>query len=197
MFKWKGEQEVTTQTVAELEAMKVTVGALQELEEPAQRRVLTWLVDALGVESFAPVPSPSASPVLPEPDEVGLGTAREFLARKAPRTDIERVACLAYYLRHGRDTGEFETKDLSDLNTEAAGPRFSNVAYTASNAVKKNGYLAPAPNGKRQITPRGEALVEALPDREAVSGALEAFPNARRRVSGSKKRKAGNEQPEG
>jgi hypothetical protein len=50
---------------------------------------------------------------------------KEFIVQKDPRTDIERVACLAYYLTHYRDMPHFKTIDLSKLNTEAAQPKFS------------------------------------------------------------------------
>jgi len=59
---------------------------------------------------------------------------------KQPRTDVERVACLAYYLTHYRNTPYFKTLDLGKLNTEAAQPKFSNAAYASNNALKM-GYL--------------------------------------------------------
>ena len=46
---------------------------------------------------------------------------KEFLFQKQPKTDVERVACLAYYLTHYRGTPHFKTVDISKLNTEAAG----------------------------------------------------------------------------
>jgi len=44
---------------------------------------------------------------------------KDFLLEKQPRTDVERIACLAYYLTHYRATPHFKTIDLSILNTEA------------------------------------------------------------------------------
>ncbi len=57
----------------------------------------------------------------------------------------------------------FATKDLSALNTEAAGHTLSNASYAASNATKKGGFLTAAPGGKKQITARGEGLVDGVP----------------------------------
>src|SRR5689334_9935012 len=45
---------------------------------------------------------------------------KEFLLEKQPTTDVERLACLAYYLTHYRDQRYFRTEDLSKLNMEAA-----------------------------------------------------------------------------
>jgi hypothetical protein len=45
---------------------------------------------------------------------------KEFLLEKQPSTDVERIACLAYYLTHYRETLKFKTLDLAKLNTEAA-----------------------------------------------------------------------------
>src|SRR5258708_40200224 len=46
---------------------------------------------------------------------IGEQSIKEFLLEKKPITDIERITCLAYYLRHFRNTNEFKTKDLTDL----------------------------------------------------------------------------------
>src|SRR5436309_3028968 len=93
-------------------------------------------------------------------------SAKEFMVQKEPRTDVERIACLAYYLTHYRDTPHFKTIDLSKLNTEAAQPKFSNPAHAVDNATK-NGYLALATKGNKQMSAAGEQFVQALPDRDA------------------------------
>jgi hypothetical protein len=110
---------------------------------------------------------------------------KSFLASKRPTTDVERITVLAYYLDRQRGTPAFKTIDLTKLNTEAAGRNFSNATYSARNAVAL-GYLTSAGSGKKQITARGEALVEALPAREAVKAALEANPIHRRRQKANK-----------
>jgi hypothetical protein len=102
--------------------------------------------------------SPTASP-------------KEFLLAKQPRTDVERIACLAFYLTHFRDNPYFKTLDLAKLNTEAAQPKFSNTAYAATNAANM-GYLASASKGQRQLSAAGEEFVRALPDREAARAAM-------------------------
>jgi hypothetical protein len=98
-------------------------------------------------------------------------SAKDFLLSKQPRTDVERIACLAFFLTHFRDTPYFKTFDLAKLNTEAAQPKFSNAAYAAKNASNM-GYLAPATKGQRQLSAAGEEFVRALPDREAARAAM-------------------------
>jgi hypothetical protein len=180
-------------TAQELDAIKTALDALWPLDAEARARAIAGIAGALGVQQSSASPS-GVRPLLGggpaangAPGE--LGTPREFLAMKSPRTDIERITCLAYYLTYARNTPHFDTKELSELNTEAAGARFSNASYTASNATKKSGFLTAAPGGKKQITPRGEALVNALPDRQAVEAALEAMPGRPRRQSGGRRKK--------
>lgn len=182
-------------TAQELNAIKTALDALWPLDEDARARAIAGISGALGVQQSGASPGGVRQAFGVGPVTNGapgdLGTPREFLAAKSPSTDIERITCLAFYLTHARNMPHFDTKDLSELNTEAAGARFSNASYTASNATKKNGFLTAAPGGKKQITPRGEALVNALPDRQAVEAALEAMPGRPRRRPGGRRKSAG------
>jgi len=105
---------------------------------------------------------------------------KQFVLEKQPKTDVERVACLAYYLTHYRDTPHFKTLDISKLNTDAAQVKFSNAAVAVDNATKL-GYLASAIKGSKQISALGEQFVLALPDREKAKAAM-AHARPRRRV---------------
>ena len=102
---------------------------------------------------------------------------KDFMRDKQPRTDIERVACLAYYLTHYGETQHFKTLDISKLNTEAAQIKFSNPAFSVANATNA-GYLTTAERGNKQLTSLGEELVNALPDRERAKAVV---ANQRRR----------------
>src|SRR5262249_14399501 len=124
-------------------------------------------------------------------------TPRRFIAEKKPHTDVERVTCLAYYLTHMRDAPLFKTRDITQLNAEAALPRLSNPAFTVRNATQQNQFLASVGGGKKQITVRGEALVEALPERERVTEALAANPMVGRKRRGAKSRAKGKKKPTG
>jgi hypothetical protein len=122
----------------------------------------------------------------------GVGpSAKEFMKAKKPEKEIERVACLAYYLANHQDATEFNGKDITKLNTEARGPTFSNIGVHIQNASKA-GYLTTVGGGKKGITSRGEAVVEALPDREAVKAALEAHPTRARRTRRKGKKAKGS-----
>lgn len=114
---------------------------------------------------------------------------KAFLREKQPSTDVEKVACLGYYLAHYRGTPFFKTGDLSQLNTEAAQPAFSNTSYAAANALKA-GYLVPGEKGTRQLSAIGERYVEALPDKNAARDALSNAGRPRR----SKRRARGTEE---
>lgn len=113
--------------------------------------------------------------------EAGVQTAKQFMADKNPMTNMERVTCLGYYLTHHKSTPKFKTKNLTDLNREAAQPVLSNASFAARNAANR-GYLAPAGGGFKLITTLGEDLVKALPDREKLQALLKkAAPRRRKR----------------
>jgi len=111
---------------------------------------------------------------------------KEFLFQKQPRTDIERIACLAYYLTHYRDTRHFKTIDLSKLNTEAAQIKFSNTAFAVVNATNA-GLLTSAGRGAKQLSALGERYVDALPDRDAAKEILTSMRVRRRRKAAKNK----------
>jgi hypothetical protein len=186
--------------VGELKAMTAALTALEPLDVDARSRALKWLSEALGVSGALGGKTSSLNTSVNSHRENGgdaadisVMTPKQFMSMKRPTTDVERIACLAYYLTYARDTLHFKTTDLTSLNTEAAGLRFGNASQAANNAMNQNGYLAQAGKGNRQITPRGEALVEALPDREAVTAALAEHPKrGRRRKAAAKAAKSSN-----
>lgn len=123
--------------------------------------------------------SPSEISTRPAFSDSRAPSPKEFLFQKRPKTDVERITCLAFYLTHFRDTPHFKTLDLAKLNTEAAQIKFSNAAYATENAAK-SGYLAASAKGQKQITAWGEQFVAALPDREA---AMKIISQIRKRKS--------------
>jgi hypothetical protein len=122
-----------------------------------------------------------ADPSAPHFTERSELPPKEYLFQKQPRTDIERIACLAYYLTHYRDTRQFKTIDLSKLNTEAAQIKFSNTAFAVVNATNA-GLLASAGKGFKQLSALGERYVDALPDRDAAKEILSTMRIRRRRA---------------
>lgn len=115
-------------------------------------------------------------------------TPKQFLAQKKPENNYERVACLAYYLTHHRDTPHFKTGNISKLDTESA-HHFTNAALFVQHATTTYHYLSAAGGGMKQITTLGEAVVEAMPDRTKVKAAIEEHKPRGRGVAKRKKAK--------
>jgi hypothetical protein len=107
-------------------------------------------------------------------------SAKEFITQKQPTTEVERVACLAYYLTHYMGTPHFKTVDISRVNTEAAQIKLSNATVAVNNALQR-GYLAHAVKGFKQISALGEEYVAALPDREGARAIMTRRRRPRRK----------------
>jgi hypothetical protein len=116
------------------------------------------------------------------PGPGGVPAPKDFVAQKNPMNEQERVTCLAYYLYKYRKVEKFSAKELRDLNSAAAQPRFHNISYIARDAVN-TGYLASAGGGKKTISALGERVVDAMPSREKIADVFSKF--------GKKKRKKG------
>jgi hypothetical protein len=163
----------------ELEILQGIIARLRSLDEPTRIRLLQTVatffkLDLGSIGCSVPIrdalrpAGPTAAPLFSEREEI---SPKEFLMQKQPRTDVERIACLAYYLTHLRKTPHFKTADVSILNTEGAQPRFANAAHSVDNATKM-GYLVPGTKGHKQLGAMGEQFVRALPDREAAKEVL-------------------------
>jgi hypothetical protein len=171
--------------------------AIVKILVPLDVKTRTWVLNSVAAffehEAGTPTSAPSQNSSLAGPNTIArplfsedkAPSPKEFLFHKQPKTDVERIACLAFYLTHFRDMPHFKTLDLAKLNTEAAQIKFSNATYAADNAAKA-GYLAVASKGTKQITAWGEQFVTALPDREA---ALKVIAQARQRRNARRKRR--------
>ena len=101
-----------------------------------------------------------------------------------PSTDIQRIACLAHYLTHCRNTPRFKAVDISKLNTEAAQRKFANASSSVNNATQA-GYLARVSEGLKQLAAAGERFVDELPDQAAAKAAFGNRRARRQRRQGS------------
>jgi hypothetical protein len=185
----------TTSIDQELEGLKTVLHALEPLAEQQQKFVLKTVIERLGLDvptigglgkehrggggSAAGGGGAAASGSLSADGQ----TPNQLLKVKQPRTDVQRIACLAYYLTHTRGQPQFKTEDLINLNSEARGTRISNPWMSVSNATNQNKFLAPFGEGKKQITTLGEEVVEALPNQDAVKEVLKTHRKPRKRAS--------------
>ena len=158
------------------EAFRKIGDAVLPLKQELRERAYAMLGAFLGITSpnaditvGATQPAGHRSP--PQTQIASRESPKDFLFRKEPNTDVERVACLAYYLTHRRGTNHFKTIDISKLNTEAAQRKFANAATSVGNATQ-GGFLTQAGRGMKQLTAQGERYVDALPDRAAAKAAL-------------------------
>ena len=176
--------EAGTEKVDELDVMSSCFRLIDQLPEPEKKRVILWLsekfsVDLRGARQVkdgreVAISSRSSTPM-------PSGTSpKAFLALKKPDSNPERIACLAFYLTYYRETPHFKTPDITKLNVEAAQPALANAKAAVNDAAKKSHFLAAAGGGKKQITSRGEALVNNLPDREKARIALAELPLKRK-----------------
>ncbi|MGA3100404.1 MAG: hypothetical protein ABSD61_00950 [Terracidiphilus sp.] len=173
------------------EALTETVAVFRKLDDNGRARLFQTLATLFGIKSPTAEPSGPTTATFSDPGERFSKekslSPKEFLMKKQPLRDVERVACLAYYLGHYRDQPHFKTLDISKLNTEAAQSKLSNAANAVNNATKY-GYLAPGTKGMKQLSAGGEMFVEALPDRDAAKAAL-AHSRPKRGAKRSQKRK--------
>ena len=166
----------------ELQAIQNILDALEPLDESQRQFVLRTVADRLGLPAPGGTGSGAAAGTgagggAGSGASGGAAAAGEglspakFMALKKPASDIERITCLAYLLKRS-GTSIFVTRDLSKMNTTAAGGEFSNASFAANNALKAH-LLAKAGGKNKQLTMLGELVVEALPDREAVKKVIE------------------------
>jgi hypothetical protein len=174
----------------DIEALGKVLTALSSLDPTAQQWVLSTAAGRLSVPGITSLPTTTAHSskqtiTTPQGGELKDTAVKEFIRQKSPKSDVDRVACLAFYLTYARETIAFSSKDLTLLNTEAAGPKI-NMSRAVDNATKQSGYLASASKGKKQITTYGEDVVNALPNYEEVR-AIQSPSKQRRKKSKAKK----------
>jgi hypothetical protein len=112
---------------------------------------------------------------------------RAFMRLKRPTTDVQRIACLGYFLVH-TTPGKlgFSTAEIRQANTDAGAPGM-NFTRALDNATRKAKYLSKRGAREKQLTTLGEDIVVALPDQEAVKQ-TEAEAKGQRKARRKKKK---------
>jgi len=171
----------------ELQVLSQVLDALTPLEADSQTRILETAATFFRLgslrRSHSQEVTQNGDSSLSSFSEDRALSPKAFIMQKEPRSDVERVACLAYYLTHYRDTPHFKTLDISKLNTEAAQIKFSNPTVAVNNAMQMH-YLVPASGVAKQLSALGEQFVLALPNREAAKAVM-ANDRTRRRTKKS------------
>ena len=171
-------------------AVQTLITAMLEFDKDTRTRMLKTVATFFGIDSLQANGTPTnvglgghnPTPLFSDREEL---SPKDFLFQKQPKTDVERAACLAFYLTHYRNFPHFKTTDISKLNTEAAQLKFSNASYTVNNATRA-GFLAPATGGAKQLSALGEKFIDLLPNRDAAKKAMsELKPKRRRRATTS------------
>jgi hypothetical protein len=149
--------------------------SLRGLDETTRQRVLGW-ANAKYSGLSAGTEAPAASGSWTHANQPNATTSMEsFLAAKKPESYYERVACLAYYLEKIAGRADLKTLDITRANAEAHLSKLPNPAFVY-HAASSYGFLMRLGGGRLTISKRGQALVEALPDRAKVRQALEQYP---------------------
>ena len=171
-------------------AVQTVIDCMLEFDNDTRARMLKTVATFFGIDISSP---PALKENAATTGETGVPSfsnreelsPKDFLIQKKPNTDVERVACLAYYLTHYRNTMHFKTMDINKLNTEAAQLKFSNASNAVNNA-DRSGFLVPSVRGAKQLSAPGEKFVDNLPDRTMAKKIMSELTPRRKRRQNTK-----------
>lgn len=177
--------------INEHDALKVVDLQLEQLSPEERQRVFDWI----SMKYKITPPTASSSPpglgaAVPKANLLSNGTVKDFISLKKPDGYYERIACLAYYQEKHENKDGLKTVDIVQANTDAKQTKLPNPSMYVNHAAKTYGFLIPIGKGKKALSARGEAVVDALPDRAKVQTALTDHPLKRRNSKKKKKSKS-------
>lgn len=162
---------------------KAVFEKLKDITPERKKRILGWVAESLGVvvSPAAAASAPHFPPPAPAPGFQPAATApaggsdiKTFVASKAPKSDMQFAATVAYYYRFEAPPASHKKvitgEDLQEAARLAGRARLANPRNTLNNA-KTAGYLDSAAAGEFAINSVGENLVAmTLPGTSAPVG---------------------------
>lgn len=179
----------------ELGAIEQLISALEPLQADARQRVLSYVFQRLGLaapgnSANSPLPGASTSSLGVQPSLPAPAVAtdiRSFATQKAPTSQLERTAVVAFYLSdlapQTERKAEITGADLTKYSKQAGLPAPTNTRGALFSA-RHAGYFDPAGHGKYKLNAVGYNLVaHNLPGGAAAPAAARGRPAKRRRTS--------------
>lgn len=176
--------------INEIEALLQIDKLFSELSEDEQLRIFEWLIAKYKFSNKKKgTQQPFHSNLNHSSDSVEkeVISIKEFIAQKKPSNFYERIACIAYFLEKINGLESFKTADITKANLEARLNKIPNPALYVADSVKSYGFLTAVGSARKAISLRGEALVEALPDREKVTEVMKEYSHKRKNKKSQKK----------
>ncbi len=168
-------------TDPELEAMSSVLAQLEPLGQDARDRVISWVVDRLGIHSTKPGEKFGTGANAPDKSQDsraaldGYPTLGDFLAAANPKTDAQRALVVGYWMHKAKGAADFDgysiNRELKDL-----GHAVSNITQAFSQLKKlkpalaiqlKKGGTSQQARKKYKITDEGMKAVEAMLSKKA------------------------------
>jgi hypothetical protein len=176
--------------ITEHDALKGIDNMLEPLSDEERKRVLDWvyLKYKIGTTS-TPTGAATINASRSETSTAISGSIKDFLMQKRPMDTYERIACIVYYMEKIQGIEGVKTSQITQGNKDARQAPFSNPAVFVNHAATRHGLLTPMGGRKKALSARGEAVVEALPDRERVNQALSEHPIKKRSAKKSTAKK--------
>lgn len=181
--------------IEDFDTAKAVFEKLKDVPAERRKRILNWVAEGLGVvlqSAPAAVAPPMVTPPVPSTPAAAPGhplqappiDIKSFVATKAPKSDVQFAATVAYYYRFEapaasrRETIDGDT--LQEAARLAGRNRLANPRVTLNNA-KNLGYLDGNSPGEFSINSVGENLVAmTLPGTPEGSGKVKRTKRTKR-----------------
>ena len=184
-IRTKGKPLMTGEVEADdFDIAKAIFDKLKDIPPERKKRILGWVAESLGVAAppaaHVPAPhAPQAAPAAPgsppaASSPAGVTDIKSFVAGKAPKSDVQFAATVAYYYRFEAAPADrrevIDGEALQEAARLAGRARLVNPRGTLNNA-KMLGYLDGVAPGQFSINSVGENLVAmTLPGNADTNG---------------------------